>query len=111
METVDSGITVRQWNEGEIAPDPTMPIVVDFNATWCPPCRMFGPVFEEIAEENSNRAIFMSVDVDKNQAAARQFGITSIPQVSIVFPDGRVATTTGYMDHDQFRDFLHKSGL
>ncbi len=55
-------------------------VVVDFNAEWCGPCRMLGPVIEQLAEENQD-VKFVSVNVDNSGELAQQFGIQSIPCV------------------------------
>lgn len=78
--------------------------VVDFYATWCGPCKMFGPVFEEVAEGNSVN--FVKVDVDKNSDIAREYGVMTIPTV-ILFKDGReVKRNIGYMSKDELIDFM-----
>ena len=58
--------------------------VVDFNATWCGPCRMLGPVLQEISEEMKGQVDFYGVDVDENEALARQFGVMSVPMVALM---------------------------
>ena len=66
----------------------TQPVIVDFFATWCGPCRMVGPLLEEIAEENENIKV-VKVDVDQDPDLAIQFGVTSIPLL-IVMKDGKI---------------------
>ncbi|MDE6557425.1 MAG: thioredoxin family protein, partial [Duncaniella sp.] len=97
---------VESLTNGTIAPHATLPTVIDFNATWCPPCQKFAPIFHEVAEEMKGKALFMSVDVDKNAAVARQFGVQSIPQISILYPDGTVRSTVGFMPKEEFLKFL-----
>ncbi len=63
--------------------------VVDFSATWCGPCKMLGPVIEQVSEEMADKAAFYNVDVDDDQDIAEEFGIMSIPAV-LVFKEGKV---------------------
>ena len=66
------------------------PLVVDFWATWCGPCKMLAPVIEELAADFEGKAVIGKVDVDENEALARKFGIMSIPSV-FIFKNGAVA--------------------
>ncbi len=68
------------------------PVLVDFWATWCGPCKQVGPVVEELAQEYSGRARMVKVDVDKNPKLSAQYGIRSIPTL-MVFRDGDVLQT------------------
>jgi len=65
------------------------PVVVDFWATWCGPCRMVGPVIDEIHTEYEGRAVIGKVDVDTNQEFAAKYGVRNIPTV-LVFHKGEV---------------------
>ena len=66
------------------------PIVVDFWAEWCGPCKMIAPILEELADENSDAFKVGKVNVDDNRQTAMQYGVRSIPTL-LVFKDGKVA--------------------
>ena len=72
-------------------------VVVDFFATWCGPCKMLAPVFEQVGEEMKNEATFLKVDIDQSLEIAQKFRITTVPTM-MIFKDGKpVETLVGFM--------------
>ena len=83
--------------------------VVDFNATWCGPCRMLAPVLEALSEEMAGKASFYAMDVDDNPDIAQQFGISSIPYVA-VFRDGKkVDEQIGFVPQPHLKAFIERN--
>jgi len=80
-------------------------VLVDFYATWCGPCRMLGPVLEELADDRSNIKI-VKIDVDENQALAKNYGIMSVPTL-ILFKNGNLVDTKhGFMPKDELTNWI-----
>lgn len=84
----------------------TRPVVIDFYATWCRPCRMTAPVVEQLAKEYKGKIDFYKVDVDKEQELAATFGIESIPTFLFVPVKGQPTAQMGAMQKADFETII-----
>lgn len=85
------------------------PVLVDFWAAWCAPCRVLGPTIDELAGEFADRATVAKVDIDASPELASRFGVASIPTV-IVFRNGEIAERlTGLAPKERLADLLESS--
>jgi len=88
METMIKPIVLSNENF-DLVTGGEKPVLVDFWAAWCGPCRMLGPVVEELAEDFGDSAIIAKLDVDANPEIAGKFGIRSIPTL-LIFKKGQI---------------------
>ena len=78
-----------------------VPVLLDFFATWCGPCRMLAPIIEELAEEAAGKFKVCKMDVDEEPEIAEEYGVFSIPTL-MVFKDGKVVNAnTGFLPKDE----------
>lgn len=100
-------ITLTQENFEEEVLNSSLPVLVDFWATWCGPCKMIAPVVEEIADEYEGRIKVGKVNVDEEDELAAEYSISSIPTL-LIFKNGEIVhTLIGYRPKEQILEYLN----
>ena len=102
-------VTLTDENFEEEVNSSTVPVLVDYWAEWCGPCKMIGPLVEEMAEEYSNRLKVGKLDVDENQSSASKQNVMSIPTL-LIFKEGKVvAQQIGAVNKTQITEFIESN--
>ena len=99
-------VEIKDANFSEVVTQAKTPVLVDFWAPWCGPCRMVSPLVEELADEYEGKVSFGKVNVDENPKITSQYGIMSIPTL-ILFKDGQpVSNIVGFRPKDELKKSL-----
>lgn len=86
-----------------------LPVVLDFWAPWCGPCKMIAPILDQLAEELDGKVKIAKMNVDENQNIPAQFGVRGIPTI-VIFKDGKpVANKVGALAKPQLTEFINAS--
>ena len=101
-----SVLSINKNNFNEIVMESKKPVLLDFFATWCSPCRMLSPVIDELAEERED-IVVGKINVDEEMELAQQFGVASIPTL-VVIKDGQVVSKSmGFRPKNQIEDMIN----
>ena len=107
-QTFTSTITVNDENFGDEVLRSDIPVLVDFWAEWCGPCKVFGPTIEELASDYQGKVKVAKLNVDDNPQAAGRFGVRGIPTL-IVFKDGKAQeAAVGVRPKGQLAELIEK---
>lgn len=100
-------VTDSSFNDDVIRSE--KPVLVDFWAPWCGPCKMFAPIVDDIAKDYVDQLVVAKLNVDQNQASANKFGIRGIPTIAL-FKDGQIiAQQVGSLTRKQLKEFIESN--
>jgi thioredoxin 1 len=106
MDSIEIG---TEANFADLVEASNVPVLVDFWAPWCGPCRLVGPILNEVADEYAGRAKIVKVNVDEEQGLAASMGIRSIPTLALYHNGEVVETVVGARPKDDLTALLDKA--
>ena len=105
----DKAVEITNVNFDEKVEGSSKPVLVDFWAEWCAPCRMLSPVVDEIADAYAGKAVVAKVNIDEQVELAQKFGVMSIPTL-ILFKDGKIeGRSVGVVGKDKIAAMIDKA--
>lgn len=103
----DNIVQLSEATFDKVVNESSKPVLVDFWASWCKPCKMVAPILEEIAQEYSDKIVIAKLNIEENPNIAPKFGIRGIPTL-LIFKNGQVAATqVGALSKAQLKDFIN----
>jgi len=103
---LDRPMQVTDSDLEKVVRESEIPVVVDFYADWCGPCKFMAPVFDELARERSGQVLFTKLDTDRNPAMAVRFGIRGIPTLIVFHGGTEVARQVGAVPKPRLEEML-----
>jgi thioredoxin 1 len=100
-------LNAKQWNEKVLNSD--IPVLVDFWAEWCGPCRMVGPIVEQLAPSLEGKVNVSKLNVDQNQEIAMKYNIQSIPSLVLFKNGNEVARIVGLSPKEKYEKFVNNA--
>ena len=104
-------VSIQDFEAKVLLPAQEVPVVVDFWAPWCEPCKVLKPMLEKLAEEYKGRFLLAMVNADENPELSQHFGVRSIPSVKVLFQGQLVDEFNGALPEAQIREFLDRFAL
>jgi putative thioredoxin len=111
MNAFSFDASIEAFQTQVIEPSETVPVVVDFWAPWCEPCKVLKPMLEKLAEEYGGRFLLAKVNSDEFPELAQHFGVRSIPSVKVLYQGQLVDEFNGALPEGQVREFLERIAL
>ena len=99
---------IKQENFKDEIVNSDMPVIMDFWASWCGPCQMMGPIFEELSKEYAGKLKFAKVNTQENQALAMKFGIRGIPSLVITKNGKEIDRIVGFAPKEVLKNKIDK---
>ena len=100
-------VTTKSWDS--IVTNSDLPVLVDFWAEWCGPCRMVGPAVEELSKTMNDKIKVAKLNVDENQEIAMKYGIQSIPSLLLFKAGKEIGRTIGAAPKESYQKFVEQS--